>query len=136
MTEILEIIWGQGWFRRSRQRHGSIKKIILKISQYSLKNTYVLESLFHNVTGLTPTNSARFLRTPILKDICQRQPSIGVLIERCSENIQQIYRGTPMPKCDFSKFVKELYWNYTSTLVFCCIFSENFFPKNTSRGLL
>ena len=98
-----------GLIQKEPPGHGSIKKIILKISQYSPKNTYVLESLFHNVTGLTPTNSARFLRTFILKDICQRQPSIGVLIERCSENIQQIYRGTPMPKCDFNKFAKELY---------------------------
>ena len=29
--------------------------------------------------------------------------------ERCSENMQQIYRGTPMPKCDFNKVAKQLY---------------------------
>ena len=28
----------------------------------------------------------------------QKQPSIGVLKKRCSENMQQIYRGAPMPK--------------------------------------
>ena len=33
----------------------------------------------------------------------QKQPSIGVLRKRCSENIPQIYRRTPMPKCDFNK---------------------------------
>ena len=27
----------------------------------------------------------------------QKQPSRGVLIKRCSENMQQIYRKTPMP---------------------------------------
>ena len=32
----------------------------------------------------------------------QKQPSKGILSERCSENMQQIYRGTPMPKRDFS----------------------------------
>ena len=32
----------------------------------------------------------------------QKQPSIGVLIKRCSENIPQIYRRTPIPKCDFN----------------------------------
>ena len=26
-----------------------------------------------------------------------------VLKKRCSENMQQIYRRTPMPKCDFNK---------------------------------
>ena len=29
----------------------------------------------------------------------RKQPSGGVLKKRCSENIQQIYRRTPMPKC-------------------------------------
>ena len=33
----------------------------------------------------------------------QKQPSIGVFIKRCSENIQQIYRRTTMSKCDFNK---------------------------------
>ena len=28
----------------------------------------------------------------------QKQPSVGVLIKRCSKNMQQIYRRTPMPK--------------------------------------
>ena len=38
----------------------------------------------------------------------QRQPSIGVLIKSCSENMQQIYKGTTTPKCDFSKLAKQL----------------------------
>ena len=29
--------------------------------------------------------------------------------ERCSENMLQIYRKTPMPKCDFNKAAKQLY---------------------------
>ena len=33
----------------------------------------------------------------------QKQPSRDVLKERYSENMQQIYRKTPMPKCNFSK---------------------------------
>ena len=32
----------------------------------------------------------------------QKQPPRGVFKKRCSENMQQIYRGTPMPKCDFN----------------------------------
>ena len=28
---------------------------------------------------------------------------------RCSENMQQIYRRTPMPKCDFNKVAVQLY---------------------------
>ena len=33
----------------------------------------------------------------------QKQPSRGVLRERCSENTQQVYRIIPMPKCDFNR---------------------------------
>ena len=33
----------------------------------------------------------------------------GVLRKRCSENIHQIYRRTPMPKSDLDKVAKQLY---------------------------
>ena len=36
----------------------------------------------------------------------QKQPSRGVLKKRCTENIRQIYRRTPVPKCDFNKVAK------------------------------
>ena len=39
----------------------------------------------------------------------QKQPPRGVLRKRCSENMQQIYRRTPMPKCDFNKVALHLY---------------------------
>ena len=39
----------------------------------------------------------------------QKQSSRGVLKKRFSENMQQIYRGTPMPKCDFNNAAKKLY---------------------------
>ena len=44
-----------------------------------------------------------------IKFYFQKQPSGGVLRKRCSENIQQIYRRTPMPKCDFNRAEKQLY---------------------------
>ena len=31
------------------------------------------------------------------------------LKKRCSENMQQIYRRTPMQKCDFNKLASQLY---------------------------
>ena len=31
-----------------------------------------------------------------------KKQSRGVLSKRCSENMQQTYRRTPMPKCDFN----------------------------------
>ena len=38
----------------------------------------------------------------------QKQPSIGVLIKRCSENVQEVYKKTPMLKCDFNKVALRL----------------------------
>ena len=48
----------------------------------------------------------KFSTTSIAKCLCiqiQKQPSTGVLIKSCSENMQKIYRRTPMPKCNFNK---------------------------------
>ena len=52
--------------------------------------------------------------------------------------MQQIYRRTLMPKCDFNKVPKQLYWNRTSAWVFSCKFAAYFqstFPKKTSGQL-
>ena len=38
----------------------------------------------------------------------QKHPSWGVLRKNCSENMQQIYRKTSMPKCDFNKISLKL----------------------------
>ena len=39
----------------------------------------------------------------------QKQPPGGVLKKSCSENMQQIYGRTPMPKCDFNEVALQLY---------------------------
>ena len=54
------------------------------------------------------------LFNPILSNTdktCNRQkkPSRGVLKKGCSKNMQQVYRRTPMLKCDFNKVVKQFY---------------------------
>ena len=38
----------------------------------------------------------------------QKLPPRGALRKRCSENMQQIYRGILMPKCDFNKVAKQV----------------------------
>ena len=58
--------------------------------------------------------------------ILQKQPSRGVLTKRYSKNIQQIYEGTPMPKCNFNKVAKQLYWSHTSVWVISRIFAAYF----------
>ena len=39
----------------------------------------------------------------------QKQPSRGALKKKCSENTQQIYGRTDMPKCDFNKVALQIY---------------------------
>ena len=39
----------------------------------------------------------------------QKQRSRAVLLKKYSENMQQIFRRTPMPKRNFNKVAKQLY---------------------------
>ena len=64
--------------------------------------------------------------------ILQKQPSKGVFNKMCSENIQQIYRRTPMPKRDFNK-VAPLF-GMGVLLQICCIFSEHLFLRKPLGG--
>ena len=59
-------------------------------------------------------------------NILQKQPSRGVFKKSYSENMQQIFRRTPMPKCDFNKVTLQLYWNHTLAWVFSCKFAAFF----------
>ena len=68
--------------------------------------------------------------------LLQKQPFIGVLIKRCSENLQQIYRRTPMPKCDFNKVAKqsnfiEITLRHGSSPVILLQITRTAFLKNT-----
>ena len=56
----------------------------------------------------------------------QKQPSIGVHIKRCTENMQQVHRRITMQRCDFTKVTKQLYENHTLTWVFSCKFAAYF----------
>ena len=50
-----------------------------------------------------------FIPTPkVYNQHKQKQPPRGVPKKRCSENMQQIYRRTLMPRCDFNKVAKQL----------------------------
>ena len=40
--------------------------------------------------------------------------------------MQQIYRRATMPKCDFNKVAKQLYWNHTSASMFSYKFAVYF----------
>ena len=69
----------------------------------------------------------------------QKQSSRGVLGKKCSENMQQIYRRTPKPKCDFNKvacnFVEIILLHGCSPVNLLHIFRTRF-PKDTPGQLL
>ena len=64
----------------------------------------------------------------------QKQPPRGVPWKRCSENMQQIYRRTLMPKCDFN-FIEITFQHGCSPVNLLHIFRISFL-KNTSWWLL
>ena len=68
------------------------------------KSFYILEHIEY-----PKTEFIRYLHFHAQNDNSQKQPSRGALIKIGSENMQQIYRRTPMPKCDFNKVPKQLY---------------------------
>ena len=70
-----------------------------------------------------------FIKNAIIDYRIQKHPSRGVLRRRCSENMQQIYSRTSMPKCHFNKAAKQLCWNHTSAWVSYCKFAA-YFQKN------
>ena len=72
-------------------------------------------------------NCSKLFNSPTYN--CQTPPSKGVLRKKCYENMQQIYRRTLMPKCDFNKIAEQLYWNHTSTWVLSFKFAAYF--RNT-----
>ena len=70
-------------------------------------NAQVLSKVIHSNTRTAHFAQVCLIKMLTEKIIHQKQPSGGVLSKRCSENKQQIYKRTPMPKCNF-------YFLYTS----------------------
>ena len=70
-----------------------------------------------------PCNMVMKLSKMLIKE---KQSSRGVLMKGFSENMQQIYRRTPIPKCVFNKVALQIYWNHTSAWVFSCKFLAYF----------
>ena len=82
----------------------------LKANKLSLNLTKAKYSLFHAASKKIflrePLPSWKWIILPLNLGILLKQPPRGVLKKSCSENKQQIYRRTPMPKCDFNKVTK------------------------------
>ena len=99
---------------------------MIVIFEYQL--TEVLISYIHKCFTLFDwRNFKKIFKARLYEPLStEKQPSRGVPLKRFSENMQQIYRRTPMPKCDFNKDEKQLYWNRTSAGFFSCKFAAYF----------
>ena len=125
---------------RSSQPRCSIKKAYLKILLNSQESTcfrvsfLIKNRLWHKCFLMSFANILRtsfyrilpgecFCWQVIPKDKClfkvlkqkakkKKQPLRVVPIKRCSENVQQIYRRTPMLKCDFLLYICCTFWEY------------------------
>ena len=51
--------------------------------------------------------------------IKEKHPLRGVFRKSCSENMQQMYRRTPMSKCDFNKFAWTKFFYFLSVRIWC-----------------
>ena len=70
--------------------------------------------------------------------LIQKQPFRGVLMKKCSENIQEINRRSPMPKCDFNKVVNnsiKITLRHGCSPVNLVYILRTPFPKNISGEL-
>ena len=65
-----------------------------------LKESYAILLKLHDLSMIKSSAFLKLVWTELIPMSLQKQPSRSVLIKRCSENIQQSYRRTPMPKCD------------------------------------
>ena len=115
-----------------------VTRYSLLFTRYSLLVTFY--SLLITFCPLLFNKVASGLQLYLKRDPGQKQPSRGVLRKSCSENMQQIYRRTHMPKCDFAlrhayspiklaayfqnTFSQEHLWRATSVWHKC--FSVNF----------
>ena len=91
-----------------RKQHMNLKNA----KSYTERNTLWQPSFEHT---LTKTSMLKMFAT--FRLLVQKQSPRGVPTKTCSENMQQIYRRTPMPMCDFNKVALHVYWNQTSAWV-------------------
>ena len=85
-----------------------IKEVYKIASLKQAALSYLVDSRVFYMAGLGPYTCS-IAPTYLLFLDFQKQPPRGVPRKRCSENMQQIYRRTPMPKRNFNKVALQLY---------------------------
>ena len=110
---------------------------VLTNLNFSLQKTdSIIHLLYGKLFATTKIVLSRFAHQKLLNHLrkgnTQKQPSRGVLTKSFSENMQQIYRRTSKPKCDFNDiaFHKIVLWHGCSPVNLLYIFRRPLY-KNT-----
>ena len=82
----------------SMQYKCDVKPSVLDLVKRSDKAIYYLQNVFHDPTKEFKADFSKREYTRIF----QKRPSQDVFMKKCSEHMQQIYRRSPMPKCDLN----------------------------------
>ena len=105
-------------------------KLILKIFLYTgvkreqeITEKRFISFIIIHIPQLQPASLTQSVVGLYTDTYVLKQPLRVVPRKRCFENMQQTYRRTPMPNCDFHKVALELYWNHTSTWMFSSKFA-------------
>ena len=109
--------------------------IILLLSNVTLSEKLSWKILLLSKHQIRDESNWYWWSSKWILDNLQKQPQTGVPRKRCFENMQQIYRKTPMTKCDFSNFIEISLRHGCSPVNLLHIFRTPF-PKNISGRLL
>ena len=96
----------------------------IKLRHFNVIIIKVCNNFFYSM--VKRLNGYCFSYTKQITNNCKSSPPAVFLGKGVLKNMQQIYRRTPMQKCDFSKVALQLYWNHTSAWVFSRIFAAYF----------
>ena len=119
-------------------------KIILFCVSYSMKkNQYLMADNYEISFFINLKKYKSLLKCPKLWQLIRKiATSRDILRKRCSENTQQIYRRTPMPKCDFNKVASwkatllKSHFGMGVLLKIWCIFWEHLFLRTPLDGCI
>ena len=105
-----------------------------RIWSYQLKKS-LMENLIFLCSAFSEIANFQIVFSKRVSLLFQKQPPRSVHRKRCSENMQQICRRAPMPKCDFNK-VAWVTFRHGCSPVNLLHFFRTTCTKNTSGRLL
>ena len=137
------LFFNENSFWRKITEKPSRVSLMSRITHWIMKSNFAAskqikkqEILFGETsTFMNSWNSFYFLFLLFIRLLSRSSHPEAFFGKRYSENMQQIYRRTLMPKYDFNKVALQLFWNCNSTRVFSFKFAA-YFQNTFSQELL